>query len=155
MQLFARARTASSSPNGGPSLLARALSALAEPAYALMRIVSGLMFSMHGMQKLFRWWGDGTTYPVGSQVWIGGVIELVCGLAIAVGLMTHWAAFLASGTMAVAYTQFHWKLAMGAGFLPIVNQGELALLYCVVFFFIACRGAGRFGFDRKLENRSP
>jgi putative oxidoreductase len=129
-------------------LLARTLSVLVEPAYTLMRVVSGLMFSMHGMQKLFGVLSEGPGPDVGSQIWIGGVIELVCGLAIAIGLFTPWAAFLASGTMAVAYAQFHWKLAGGAAFFPLVNKGELALLYCVVFFFIACRGAGRWGFDR-------
>jgi putative oxidoreductase len=129
-------------------LLARTLSVLVEPAYTLMRVVAGLMFSMHGMQKLFGLLSEGPGPEVGSQLWFGGVIELVCGLALAVGLLTRWAAFLASGTMAVAYVQFHWKLAGGAAFFPVVNKGELALLYCVVFFFIACRGAGRWSFDR-------
>jgi putative oxidoreductase len=59
-----------------------------------------------------------------------------------VGFFTSVAAFLASGTMAVAYLQFHWKLSGGAQFFPAVNQGELALLYSFVFLFISSRGAG-------------
>jgi putative oxidoreductase len=75
-------------------------------------------------------------------MWVGGVIELVAGLAIAAGVFTTWAAFIASGTMAVAYTQFHWKLSLGAAFFPGINQGELALVYAFLFLFIACRGPG-------------
>src|SRR5690606_11924392 len=84
---------------------------------------------------------------VGSQLWIGGVIELVCGLAIALGLFTRPAAFLSSGTMAVAYTQFHWKLRGGADFFPAVNEGELALVYAFVFLYVACKGAGMWSLD--------
>jgi putative oxidoreductase len=128
-------------------MLARHLQPRAEQAYALLRIISGLMFSFHGMQKVLGILSEHQP-AVGTQIWLGGVIELVAGLAIALGLFTTWAAFLASGTMAVAYTQFHWKLAFGAAFLPAVNKGELALLYAFLFLFIACRGAGIWGVDR-------
>src|SRR5678815_966368 len=84
---------------------------------------------------------------VGTQMWYGGMIELTCGLAIAFGVLTSWAAFLASGTMAVAYIQFHWKGQLGAQFFPAVNKGELALLYSFLFLYIACRGGGRWSFD--------
>jgi putative oxidoreductase len=117
------------------------LSPFAERAYALLRIVAGAMFALHGVQKLF---GVLTEHqpPVGSQLWIGGVIELLCGAAIALGLLTRWAAFLASGTMAVAYFQFHWKFQLDSAFFPVVNQGELAVLYCFTFLYVACKGAG-------------
>lgn len=126
--------------------LPRLLRANAEIAFALLRVVAGLTFSFHGMQKLF---GVLSTVQPGfpTQLWFGGVIELTCGLAIAAGVATSWAAFLASGTMAVAYVQFHWKLDFGARFFPGVNKGELALLYSFLFLFIACRGAGRFSVD--------
>lgn len=119
-----------------------------EFAYALLRIVSGLMFAFHGVQKVF---GVLTQHQpaVGSQLWFGGVIELVAGLAIAAGLFTRCAAFIASGTMAVAYAQFHWKFAFGAGFFPTVNKGELALLYAVLFLFVACRGSGQWSVERR------
>ncbi len=91
---------------------------------------------------------------VGPQSWFGGIIELVTGIAVAAGAFTTWAAFLASGTMAVAYIQFHWKLNLGARFFPAVNQGELALLYSVVFLYIACRGGGRWSLDRRRARRT-
>src|SRR5262245_5577409 len=112
-----------------------------EKVYALLRGISGLMFSFHGMQKVLGVLTQQTP-PVGSQIWIGGVIELVAGIAVAIGLFTRCAALLASGTMAVAYVQFHWKFAFDQGFFPIINKGELALLYAFVFLFIAFHGAG-------------
>lgn len=122
--------------------LARLLQPRAEQAYAVLRVVAGLLWSFHGFQKVFGVLTDHRPELL-SQVGVGGVIELVCGLAVAAGLFTRWAAFLASGTMAVAYVQFHWKLALGASFFPAVNKGELAVLYAFLFLYIACRGAGR------------
>jgi putative oxidoreductase len=81
-------------------------------------------------------------------MWIGGLIELICGIMVMVGLGTRMAAFVASGEMAVAYVQFHWKFRMGALLLPGINQGELALLYCFVFFYIACYGSGQYSLRR-------
>jgi putative oxidoreductase len=127
------------------------LEKFSEETYALLRVVSGFMFSFHGMQKILGILSE-LQPPVGSQLWIGGLIELVCGLAIMIGLQARWAAFLASGTMAVAYFQFHWKFQFGPAFLPGINKGELAALYSFVFLLIACRGAGEMelGRGRKL-----
>ena len=122
-------------------MIERILNPYSEAAYAALRIVAGLCFTFHGVQKIFGVLTDHAP-PMLSQIWIGGVIELVAGSFIALGLFTRWAAFLASGTMAVAYTQFHWKLAFDASFFPGVNKGELALIYAFLFLFIACRGAG-------------
>lgn len=119
---------------------------LAEWAYALLRVVSGLLFTFHGLQKVFGVLSESQP-PVGSQIWIGGAIELLCGVAIAVGLFTRAAAFLASGTMAVAYFQFHWKFQTGAEFFPAVNGGELAVIYCFVFLYMASRKAGPLSID--------
>jgi putative oxidoreductase len=127
------------------------MNALERPAYAALRIVSGAMFSVHGMQKLFGWATTQAAPAVGSQLWIGGLIELVCGTLIAIGLLTRPAAFLASGTMAVAYIQFHWKLSFaGLAWLPAVNRGEPAVLYCFLFLFITGRGAGDASVDQRL-----
>jgi putative oxidoreductase len=115
-------------------------------AYALMRIVAGFMFSFHGAQKVLGMLAE-MQPAIGSQLWIGGVIELVGGLAIMLGLRTRWAAFLCSGEMAVAYFQFHWKFQLGPAFFPGVNKGELAVLYCFVFLLIACKGAGIWSLD--------
>jgi len=75
---------------------------------------------------------------------IGGLIELVGGVLIALGIFTSIAAFIASGEMAVAYFMAHFK----DGFWPIQNKGELAVLYCFVFLYIAMRGSGRWGVMR-------
>jgi putative oxidoreductase len=135
-------------------MLKRLLEPKTDVAFVLLRIVSGLMFAFHGVQKVFGVLSDFQP-PIGSQLWLGGVIELVAGLAVAAGFFTTWTAFFASGTMAVAYTQFHWKLAFGAEFFPAVNKGELALLYSVLFLFIACRGGGPLSLDRGRETKSP
>jgi putative oxidoreductase len=118
-------------------------------AGAALRIVAGAMFACHGAQKILGVWSPpGHQPPVGSQLWFGGLIELVCGILIALGLFTRPAALLASGTMAVAYFQFHWKLALDSWrFLPVVNGGELAVVYCFVFLVFALSGAGALSID--------
>ena len=111
--------------------------------YALFRIVVGFLFLCHGMQKLFGFPG---TMPPGIPpfvIYIGGPIELVGGFLVMIGLFTRWAAFIASGEMAVAYWMAHGPRAL----LPIVNQGELAVFYCFAFLFIAARGAGIWSVD--------
>ena len=118
------------------------LSRFEAPIYAALRIVVGLMFAAHGVQKLFgvlphHKYGA-MKAEFGTQTWFGGVIELVCGLAMALGFKTRWAGFLASGTMAVAYWQFHQP----NGGLPVQNDGELAVVYCFLFLFIAAKGSG-------------
>jgi len=135
-------------------VLEKVLARRADEAYLLLRVLCGLMFTFHGLQKVL---GILTTHQpeVGSQIWIGGVIEVVAGLAIAVGFLTSWAAFLASGTMAVAYAQFHWRLGFGKDFIPTINKGELAVVYALVFLYIACRGGGRFSLDALRAARSP
>ncbi len=121
-----------------------------EQAYAALRIVAGAMFSLHGMQKIFGWFATKASPAFATQAWFGGIIELVGGVLIAVGLFARPAAFVCSGMMAVAYFQFHWKLKL-AGFhwIPLVNKGELAALYCFVFLFIAAHGAGIASLDAR------
>jgi putative oxidoreductase len=121
----------------------RFLGRYSEIAYTVLRVVAGLMFAVHGAQKLFGFLG-GQKVPLASLFGAAGVIELVGGLLIAVGLFASWAAFIASGEMAVAYFMVHAK----QGFWPILNQGELAVLYCFLFLYIACRGAGRYAVGR-------
>lgn len=117
-------------------------------AGAALRIVAGAMFACHGAQKILGFLATNPQPAVGSQVWFGGLIELVGGALIALGLFTRPAALLASGTMAVAYFQFHWKLVTDHWkFLPIVNGGEPAVLYCFVFLVFAVSGAGAFSID--------
>lgn len=133
-----------------PSLPPMSLSFLARHeawVYLVLRAFLGFNFAIHGAQKLFGVLG-GSTPSVGSQIWIGGLIELVTGVLIGIGLHTRFAAFMASGTMAVAYTQFHWKLELGDKLFPVVNHGELAFVYAFIFLFIACRGPGRFALNQ-------
>ena len=120
----------------------------ADKVYALMRIVAGFMFSFHGFQKISGLYADFMP-AVGSQLWIGGLIELVGGLMIMVGFHTRWAAFICSGEMAVAYFQFHWKLQLDPQFFPTINKGELAALYSFVFLYIATRGGVKWSVDKK------
>lgn len=120
-------------------------------SFAALRIVAGFMFLWHGAQKLLGVPAAKAMPELWSQKWFGGVIELVAGGLIMLGLFTRPAAFLASGTMAVAYIQFHWKGALGIDFLPIVNRGELAVMYCFVFLLIWVRGAGPISIDRMLR----
>lgn len=119
-----------------------------DQTYALLRIVTGFMFSFHGTQTIFGILSQFQP-PVGSQLWVGGLIELIGGLLVMVGFQTRWAAFLASGTMAVAYFQFHWKFQLGPALFPAVNQGELAALYCFVFLLIACHGGVTWCLDQQ------
>ena len=119
----------------------------ADHAYALLRIVTGFLFLFHGAQKILGVL-SATQPPVGSQLWFGGLIELIGGLMVMLGFQTRVAAFICSGTMAVAYIQFHWKFQIGPGLFPAINKGELALLFSVVFLLIACRGGIKWCLDK-------
>jgi putative oxidoreductase len=138
-------------------MLKALLSPFSDRVYAAIRILTGLMFSFHGMQKIFGLlWAMPFPKPaIGTQGWFGGMIELVAGLAIAVGLFTRCAAFLSSGTMAVAYWQFHVfgnaQVHGVAQFIPGTNNGTPAVLYCFLFLYMACKGAGPWSLDAKRE----
>lgn len=114
--------------------------------YAILRIFAGLMFAMHGSQKLFGIPGNKPPVPLASLFGVGGALELVGGLMIALGLLASYAAFITSGEMAVAYFMLHFP----QGFFPIVNDGDLAVLYCFLFLYIAAKGAGVWSIDRLL-----
>src|SRR5262249_45617751 len=106
-------------------------------AYALLRLIAGSLLACHGAQKLFGALG-GEKVELASLVGLAAVIEFFGGLLVAVGLFAGSAAFLCSGTMAVAYFMVHAP----KGFWPIVNHGEFAVAYCFVFLYIATRGSG-------------
>jgi len=122
-------------------------SKFADPVYCIMRLVIGLNYACHGGQKLLGFPGGG--HGTSGMALIAGIIELVCGLLIAFGLLTRLAAFLASGEMAVAYFMFYVAAVdtLPAKFFPIMNGGELALVNCWVFFFIIFYGPGRWSID--------
>lgn len=108
--------------------------------YALLRIVAGALFACHGAQKLFGVLGGHSMVHVPLML-AGGIIEFGCGILIAMGVLTSLLALIASGEMAVAYFTQH----VTHGFWPIVNHGELAVLYCFIFLFVAAKGTGRYG----------
>jgi putative oxidoreductase len=130
-------------------MLQAPLSRLSDPIYAAFRIVFGVLFAFHGAQKLFGAFG-GKVMPIGSQLWMAGVIELVGGILIAIGLLAGLVALIASGEMVVAYFTAH----VPRGVWPILNGGELAILYCFAFLYIASRGAGPFSIAGAAR-RSP
>jgi putative oxidoreductase len=121
------------------------LGRFSDPIYCIMRLVAGLMFMCHGLDKMFGTFGG---KPAGMMMMkVGGWVEIICGLLIAIGLLTQIAAFIASGEMAVAFFMAH---AHGT-IIPYVNKGELAVLYCFVFLYIAARGPGLWSIDAMMN----
>lgn len=115
-------------------------------ALALLRIVTGLIFLEHGTQKFLSFPdGDsaGTGWALNNLGAFAGLIEIVTGVLITIGLFTRPAAFLASGTMAVAY----WYAHAPMDFFPVNNGGDAAILYCFVFLYLVFSGPGAWSVD--------
>lgn len=138
--------------------LDKLFNACSPPMLGVFRIVIGLLFAMHGSQKLFNWPASaGGAVEVGAwPIWWAGLIELVVGILLTVGLFTRIAAILGAGTMAVAYFWRHWPPLEGeyAGFWPIQNGGEPAVMYCFTFLLLATLGAGALAVDNFRGNRN-
>jgi putative oxidoreductase len=109
-----------------------------------MRLVVGLMFACHGLDKIFGTFTPKEALP--PLMAAGGWLEIICGFLVAFGLLTRVAAVVASGEMAVAFFMMHAP----RGLIPYVNKGELAVVYCFVFFYIFLRGSGSFSIDAML-----
>ncbi len=114
--------------------------------YALLRIVSGLLFMAHGVQKFFNFPTE-FPWPLNPVTMAAAGIELVGGALIVLGLFTRPAAFISSGMAAVGY----WMAHGNKGLFPISNGGELIVLYCFIFLFIAANGAGIWSIEGKKE----
>jgi len=125
------------------------LNRFADPVYCIMRLIVGLMFACHGAQKILGWFArpGQSPEPPDMMMTIGGWIELICGLLVAIGLLMRPATFLASGMMAVAYFMAH----AGGGFFPIINRGEMAVVYSWLFFFMVFYGPGRLSIDAMMQ----
>ncbi|HEX8359473.1 MAG TPA: DoxX family protein [Longimicrobium sp.] len=124
-----------------------------EPTLALLRVVAGLMFMQHGAQKLFGWLkapdAPPGTVELMSQMGLAGVLEFFGGLMIVLGLFTRPVAFVLAGQMAFAYFTAHAP----QGPVPILNGGELAVLFCFIFFYFSARGGGRYSLDHLMSRR--
>lgn len=115
-------------------------------ALSILRIVAGLIFVEHGLQKLLGFPpGEYANVPINNMGAYAGFIELGAGALIAIGLFTRPAAFLASGTMAVAY----WYAHAPQNFFPVNNGGDAAILYCFVFLYFVFAGPGPWSADAK------
>jgi putative oxidoreductase len=117
----------------------------------VLRIVTGLLFIMHGTQKWFGYPPSPVMHfpvPLHTQLGAAGVIETICGAAIILGLFTRIAAFVLSGEMAVAYFTQHFP----RGPIPLVNQGELAVLYCFIYLYLVFAGAGAWSIDALIAH---
>jgi len=117
--------------------------------HALLRIVIGFTFSLHGFQKLFGYFGGAHAHML-SLLWFAGVLECFGGILIILGLFTRPVAFLLCGEMAVAYFKQHAV----KGMWPISNGGELAVIYCFVFLYLVYAGAGPLSLDRAVRKKS-
>lgn len=130
-----------------------AISSLQPYLLSLLRIIAGFGFSLHGFQKIFGVLGgaggSGQPAAVFTLPWVAGILELVGGLLILVGLFTVPTAFVLSGEMAVAYFMAH----LPKGFWPVLNGGELAMIYCFLFLYLFAAGPGPWSLDLWLRKR--
>jgi len=116
---------------------------------SILRIITGFLMLWHGSQKLFAFPPPEKAGEAGALMTFAGILEFGGGILILIGLFTRSVAFVLSGLMAVAYFMAH---APG-GFLPVVNHGELAVLYCFVFFYLFFAGGGPWSLDRLIWKR--
>lgn len=116
---------------------------------SILRMVSGFIFLLHGTQKLIGIPASQRVVEAFSLPWFAGVIEIVCGAAILVGFQTRAAAFLASGTMAVAY----WMAHAPRDFYPTNNGGDAAILYCFIFLYLVFAGPGPWSIDAAMKSK--
>jgi putative oxidoreductase len=110
---------------------------------SILRIITGLLFLQHGLQKYFHF-PSAPNYPMWWLIYVQGIIEIVGSVLLAGGLYTRIVAFILSGDMAVAYFMVNFPRS----FYPLANGGELAVLYCFVFFYIFFAGGGPWSLDR-------
>ena len=116
---------------------------------SILRIIAGFLLLWHGCQKLFGFPPSGQPSGGGALITVAGILEFFGGLLLLIGLFTRPVAFILSGLMAVAYFMAHAP----QGFLPLVNKGELAVLYCFVYFYLAFAGGGTWSLDRLIWKR--
>jgi putative oxidoreductase len=126
------------------------LSAYAPRALSILRIVAGLLFVEHATQKFFAFPAPFPMQPLPPLFMAAGTIELVAGTLITLGLFTRFAALIASGEMAVAYFMIHNP----QGFWPILNKGEVVILFCFTFFYLIFAGPGSWALDHVVGKKT-
>jgi putative oxidoreductase len=130
--------------------LARGTSSIESYLLALLRIVAGFTFTLHGIQKFGALGGlGGHAAAAFSLMWFAGVIETVGGPLIILGLFTQPVAFLLSGEMAVGYFMVHAHRS----FWPLLNGGEITVLYCFFFLYLVSVGPGAFSLDGVIRRK--
>jgi putative oxidoreductase len=122
--------------------------------HSLLRLITGLLFMEHGVQKLFGLLADPShpwngPPPAFSLFWVAGVLETFGGFLLAIGLLTRPVAFLLAGEMAVAYFKVHFHRS----FWPVLNGGEHTVLYCFIFLYMFAAGGGTYGVDAALARQ--
>jgi len=120
---------------------------------AVLRVIVALLFIEHATIKLFGFPPGGAPglQPVGTLLWVAGVIEIITGALVFLGLFTRPAAFIASGEIAIGYWMFHGPKS----FWPALNNGEAAILFCFAFLYIASAGPGAWSVDGTRSRNAP
>ena len=128
------------------------LTAWSPHALAVLRIMTALLFMEHGLMKLFHFPAaqPGASDPLPSLLLAAAIIEVAGGALIATGLLTRFAALICSGEMAIGYFMVHAPKS----FWPALNQGEAAILFCIVFFYLIFAGPGAWSLDAALRRSS-
>src|SRR3984885_14907449 len=120
---------------------------------AVLRIVAGFTFTLHGAQKFGALGGlGGHAAPLYSLLWFAGILEIIGGPLIILGLFTRPVAFILCGEMAVAYFRVH--IHVGPWAFPLLNGGEITVLYCFIFLYLAATGAGPYSLDGAMRHKA-
>jgi len=119
---------------------------------SLLRIVAAFTFSLHGWQKFFGLFGGigGGRAPLTSMLGVAGILETFGGALILLGLCTRPVAFLLSGEMAIGYFRTHAPRS----FWPLINGGEITVLYCFLFLWLSAAGPGPWSIDKLLRKKN-
>jgi putative oxidoreductase len=119
---------------------------------SVLRIVTALLFMMHGTAKLFQVPHQAMfdNLQIMSLLGLQGVLEVGGGLLLLIGLFSRPVAFVLSGDMAVAYFMAHWPKS----WLPILNGGDLAVVFCFVFLYLSFAGPGPWSIDARLRSNT-
>ncbi len=120
--------------------------------YVIFRLLVGFMFFAHGAQKLFGWFG-GKVVAIASLMGVAGIVEVIGGLLIFFGLFTRLAALISAIEIGVAYFKAHFTVSTLAGWMPLMNKGELALMYFAAFLVLIMYGAGAWSLEKVISRK--